>query len=113
MAVALGPGLAPCLEVGVKKAEQIAREHNIPLYGVHHVEAHSLMPMLENKDLRFPYLVLIVSGGHTQFAACNGVGVDQYTVLGDGLDDAVGEVREKNKITHVFLVVLLFEFVFL
>lgn len=104
ISVALGPGLAPCLEVGVRKAEAIARENNLPLIGVHHLEAHSLMPKMHNKLLKFPYLVLIVSGGHTQFALCEGVGVNKYVVLGDCLDDAVGEAFDKVwRLLFVFL----------
>jgi N6-L-threonylcarbamoyladenine synthase len=59
VAVTLGPGLAPCLGVGMRKAEQLARQYHKPLFGVHHVAAHTLMPLLTNPSLKFPLIALV------------------------------------------------------
>merc|ERR1712137_505793 len=96
VAVTAGPGLKPCLGVGLKKAQQIAEDWNVPLLPIHHLEAHALVPRLPSlsSSVEFPFLLLLVSGGHTQLIECQGVG--HYRILGTTLDDAVGEAFDKT-----------------
>ena len=77
--VTIGPGLSPCLWVGLSNARSISKELNIPIYAINHLEAHSLVVRLNN-DVDFPFLLLLVSGGHTQLLLCHDVA--QYTLLG-------------------------------
>lgn len=76
-----------CIQVGVKKALQLAAQHQVPFIGVHHLEAHALMAR-QAQDIAFPFLCLLVSGGHCLLLVVHGVG--NYTLLGSSLDDAVG-----------------------
>lgn len=62
VAVTIGPGLSLCLRVGVRKARKIARLFHLPIVGVHHMEAHALVARLTEKDLKFPFLALLISG---------------------------------------------------
>lgn len=98
VAVTLGPGLAMCLRVGVSKARAVAAEHKLPLVHVHHMEAHALVARLTagglSGTLQFPFLALLVSGGHNMCVLATGVG--NYTVLGATLDDALGEAFDKT-----------------
>ena len=93
--VTVGPGLELCLRVGSQKACQLATEYNKPFVGVHHLEAHILMARIENQEeLRFPFLALLVSGGHCQLLKCLGIG--RYSVMGGTLDDSLGECYDKT-----------------
>lgn len=89
-----GPGLAGALLVGAAVAESLGWALDCPVLGVHHMEAHLLAPMLEPDPPRFPFLALLVSGGHTLLVQVAGVG--RYRVLGESLDDAAGEAFDKT-----------------
>jgi N6-L-threonylcarbamoyladenine synthase len=112
IAATIGPGLEICLRVGCQKAVQLAKIFNKPFVGVHHLEAHILMARLpfENSSVKvqyppaadvhettrtveFPFLALLVSGGHCQLIKCLGIG--QYEILGGTLDDSLGEAYDK------------------
>ena len=93
IAVTAGPGLIGGLMVGVVTAEVIARVHAKPLLAVNHLEAHALTVGL-TENLKPPYLLLLVSGGHTQLLAVHAVG--RYTRLGSTIDDALGEAFDKT-----------------
>ncbi|KAL3921786.1 MAG: hypothetical protein SGILL_002564 [Bacillariaceae sp.] len=92
--VTVGPGLEICLRVGAQRARQLAIEHNKPFVGIHHLEAHIVMARMENKELKWPFLALLVSGGHCQLLKCEGVG--RYSILGGTLDDSLGECFDKT-----------------
>jgi N6-L-threonylcarbamoyladenine synthase len=94
VAYTAGPGLIGALMVGGAVAAGIATACKLPLIPIHHMEAHLLAPMLENPAPQFPFLALLVSGGHTMLVAVQGVG--RYEVLGESLDDAVGEAFDKT-----------------
>jgi len=96
IAVTEGPGLAGALLVGVSLAHGLAAALNKPLMGLHHLEGHLLSPLLDphSSSLRFPFLALLVSGGHTQILQVDGVG--QYRLLGETIDDAAGEAFDKS-----------------
>jgi len=89
-----GPGLAGALLVGTSIAQSFAFALNVPSIGVHHLEGHLLAPLLEENPPAFPFVALLVSGGHSQLMRVDGVG--QYTLLGDTLDDAAGEAFDKT-----------------
>jgi N6-L-threonylcarbamoyladenine synthase len=89
-----GPGLVGALLTGACFAKSLAFALNIPAIGVHHLEAHLLAAQLETRELAFPFLVLLVSGGHTQLIKAQALG--EYTLLGETLDDAVGEAFDKT-----------------
>ena len=89
-----GPGLAGALLVGASVANALAFALGKPLVGVHHLEGHLLSPLLEAERPEFPFLALLVSGGHTQLMRVDAVG--QYTLLGETLDDAAGEAFDKT-----------------
>ena len=93
VAYTAGPGLVGALMVGGSVAAGLALAHDLPLIPVHHLEAHLLAPMLEERRPDFPFLALLVSGGHTQLV--NVAGIGQYEILGESLDDAVGEAFDK------------------
>jgi N6-L-threonylcarbamoyladenine synthase len=93
VAYTAGPGLIGALMVGGSVAAGLATALDLPLVPVHHMEAHLLAPMLEEPRPEFPFLALLVSGGHTQLVAVEGVG--RYELLGESLDDAVGEAFDK------------------
>lgn len=88
-----GPGLVGALMVGTMTARAIAFAWGIPALGVHHMEGHLLAPMLEDNPPKFPFVALLVSGGHTQLVQVEGIG--QYQLLGESLDDAAGEAFDK------------------
>ena len=120
--VTVGPGLEICLRVGATKACELAIQHKKPFVGVHHLEAHVLMARLPLQDsvdaadaandadlvvlpsteeshastrtMEFPFLALLVSGGHCQLMKCSGVG--DYTILGGTIDDSLGEAYDKT-----------------
>ncbi len=89
-----GPGLAGALLVGASMGQALAMGLGVPAIGVHHMEGHLLAPMLEESRPEFPFLALLVSGGHTLLADVTAVG--QYNILGESLDDAVGEAFDKT-----------------
>src|SRR5690554_7899235 len=88
-----GPGLVGALLVAACVWRSLAWALDIPAVGVHHMEGHLLAPMLEENKPDFPFIALLVSGGHTQLVKVEGVG--QYEVLGESLDDAAGEAFDK------------------
>jgi tRNA threonylcarbamoyl adenosine modification protein TsaD len=92
--VTVGPGLEICLRVGAQRACQLAMEQNKPFVGIHHLEAHILMARMESKELEWPFLSLLVSGGHCQLLKCEGVGI--YSIIGGTLDDSLGECFDKT-----------------
>jgi N6-L-threonylcarbamoyladenine synthase len=92
--VTVGPGLEICLRVGAQRACELAKKFSKPFVGIHHLEAHIMMARLENKELEWPFLSLLVSGGHCQILKCQGVG--QYSILGGTLDDSLGECFDKT-----------------
>ncbi len=94
VAYTCGPGLAGALLAGSAVAKGLAFSWDVPAVGVHHMEGHMLAPMLEDNPPTFPFVALLVSGGHTLLAEVKGVG--QYTILGQTLDDAVGEAFDKT-----------------
>ncbi|HEX7971083.1 MAG TPA: tRNA (adenosine(37)-N6)-threonylcarbamoyltransferase complex transferase subunit TsaD [Thiobacillus sp.] len=89
-----GPGLAGALLVGAGMARALAFALNIPAVGVHHLEGHMLSPLISDTPPEFPFVALLVSGGHTQLMRVSGVG--RYTLLGETLDDAAGEAFDKT-----------------
>jgi N6-L-threonylcarbamoyladenine synthase len=89
-----GPGLAGALLVGTSVAESLAFTLGVPSIGVHHLEGHLLAPLLEENPPPFPFVALLVSGGHTQLMRVSGIG--EYELLGDTLDDAAGEAFDKT-----------------
>jgi N6-L-threonylcarbamoyladenine synthase len=89
-----GPGLAGALLVGASFARGLAQALGIPAIGVHHLEGHLLSPLLSQRAPRFPFVALLVSGGHTQLMRVEGVG--KYTLLGETQDDAAGEAFDKT-----------------
>jgi N6-L-threonylcarbamoyladenine synthase len=89
-----GPGLAGALLVGASIAQSLAFTLQVPSIGVHHLEGHLLAPLLEDNPPQFPFVALLVSGGHSQLMRVDGIG--QYELLGDTLDDAAGEAFDKT-----------------
>jgi N6-L-threonylcarbamoyladenine synthase len=89
-----GPGLVGALLVGAAFAKSLAFAWQIPALGVHHMEGHLLAPFLETTHPDFPFLALLVSGGHTQLIKVEDIG--NYTILGESLDDAAGEAFDKT-----------------
>jgi N6-L-threonylcarbamoyladenine synthase len=89
-----GPGLAGALLVGAGVAAALAAALDKPLLGVHHLEGHLLSPFLADDAPRFPFIALLVSGGHTQLMQVQGVG--RYVLLGETIDDAAGEAFDKS-----------------
>lgn len=110
--VTVGPGLEICLRVGCNKARELAMQYNKPFVGIHHLEAHILMARLPFDDdaiysvggegniheskraIEFPFLALLVSGGHCQLMKCLGVG--RYEIIGGTIDDSLGEAFDKT-----------------
>ena len=94
IAYTAGPGLAGALLVGASVGAALACALGIPAIGIHHLEGHLLSPLLAAEPPRFPFVALLVSGGHTQLLAVRGVG--HYELLGETLDDAAGEAFDKT-----------------
>jgi len=103
LAVTYGPGLAIALEVGIKKAKEIALAYNKKLIAVNHMEGHLLSSLIQSskgkgeisyQKLQYPVLALLISGGHTQLILMTEIG--KYELLGETLDDAVGEAYDKT-----------------
>jgi len=89
-----GPGLAGALLVGACLARSLAWSWGLPALAIHHMEGHLLAPLLEDNAPDFPFVALLVSGGHTQLVDVKGIG--QYEVLGESIDDAAGEAFDKT-----------------
>ncbi len=94
VAYTAGPGLVGALMVGATLARALALGWGVPALGVHHMEGHLLAPMLEEERPDFPFVALLVSGGHTQLVRVDGIG--RYRLLGESLDDAAGEAFDKT-----------------
>jgi N6-L-threonylcarbamoyladenine synthase len=94
IAYTAGPGLMGALMVGGSMATALGFTLDIPVVGVHHMEGHLLAPMLEDTPPEFPFVALLVSGGHTQLVSVKGIG--DYQLLGESLDDAAGEAFDKT-----------------
>jgi N6-L-threonylcarbamoyladenine synthase len=94
IAYTAGPGLIGALLVGASLGRALAYALGIPAVGVHHMEGHLLSPMLEPEPPAFPFMALLVSGGHTLLADVQGLG--RYRILGESLDDAAGEAFDKT-----------------
>ncbi len=102
LAITIGPGLAPALETGIAFVKQLAQRLSLPVVPVNHMEGHLLSPFTQNRNgyaplysntAPFPLLALLISGGHTQLVFTPAIG--QYQLLGETLDDAVGEAFDK------------------
>ena len=89
-----GPGLVGALLVGSSVGRSLAYAWNVPAVGVHHMEGHLLAPMLETQAPGFPFVALLVSGGHSMLVKVEGIG--QYELLGESIDDAAGEAFDKT-----------------
>ena len=93
VAYTAGPGLVGALLVGATVGRSLAFAWDVPAIPVHHMEGHLLAPMLEDNPPEFPFVALLVSGGHTQLISVTGIG--QYELLGESIDDAAGEAIDK------------------
>lgn len=94
VAYTAGPGLVGALLVGASVGRALAFAWNVPAVPVHHMEGHLLAPMLEDNPPAFPFVALLVSGGHTQLISVTGIG--KYELLGESIDDAAGEAFDKT-----------------
>lgn len=94
IAYTAGPGLIGALMAGAAVARSLALSLDIPAVAVHHMEGHLLAPMLEENPPSFPFLALLISGGHTQLVEVSGIG--EYKILGESIDDAAGEAFDKT-----------------
>jgi len=94
VAYTAGPGLAGALLVGASIGRALAWGWGIPAVAIHHMEGHLLAPLIDDPDIEFPFVALLVSGGHTQLIYVKAVG--EYTLLGESLDDAAGEAFDKT-----------------
>ncbi|MEN5017792.1 tRNA (adenosine(37)-N6)-threonylcarbamoyltransferase complex transferase subunit TsaD [Erwinia sp. Eh17-17] len=94
VAYTAGPGLVGALLVGATIGRSLAFAWDVPAIAVHHMEGHLLAPMLEENPPEFPFVALLVSGGHTQLISVTGIG--EYTLLGESVDDAAGEAFDKT-----------------
>ena len=93
IAATMGPGLIVCLSVGLNFGKAMASSLNLPFIGVNHLEGHALSPKLHSK-IEYPYLLLLISGGHSQYLSVNSLG--KYKRLGTTIDDALGEAFDKT-----------------
>lgn len=94
IAYTAGPGLMGALLVGAATARSLAWAWRVPALAVHHMEGHLLAPMLEENSPEFPFVALLISGGHTLLVRVEGIG--RYELLGESLDDAAGEAFDKT-----------------
>jgi len=94
IAVTSGPGLIGGVLVGVMMAKALAAVNNLPYLAINHLEGHALTPRLTEENLEFPYMLLLISGGHSQILIVHGVG--RYEQLGTTIDDALGEAFDKT-----------------
>lgn len=99
VAVTVGPGLAPALEVGINYAKKLAKNWQLPIIPINHIEAHALSPLLQpktkkiNRKINFPILAMVISGGHSEFILIKNIG--DYERLGWTVDDSAGECLDK------------------
>ena len=93
VAATAGPGLIVCLTVGLNFGKALASSINVPFIGVNHLEGHALSPKLHTR-INYPYLLLLISGGHSQYLRVDGLG--NYKQLGTTIDDALGEAFDKT-----------------
>ena len=93
VAATAGPGLIICLSVGLNFGKALASSLNVPFIAVNHLEGHALSPKLHT-NINYPYLLLLISGGHSQFLSVSGLG--KYKRLGTTIDDALGEAFDKT-----------------
>ena len=93
VAVTVGPGLKACLRTGMNLAIEVGKQLNVSVIGVNHLEGHALVPRIDNDQIRFPFMTLLVSGGHSCLSIANGPG--DHMELGSTLDDAMGEAFDK------------------
>jgi N6-L-threonylcarbamoyladenine synthase len=99
VAVTYGPGLSIALEVGINKAKELATAWNVPLIAVNHMEGHLYSPFVQNskgnphRELQYPFLALLISGGHTQIVLAKENG--KYEIIGETVDDSAGEALDK------------------
>ena len=93
VAATVGPGLIICLSVGLNFGKALSSSLKIPFIGINHLEGHALSPKLQ-QNLEYPYLLLLISGGHSQYLIVNGLG--RYKRLGTTIDDALGEAFDKT-----------------
>jgi N6-L-threonylcarbamoyladenine synthase len=100
VAYTAGPGLAGALMVGATLARSLAWGWGVPALGIHHMEGHLLAPMLEADVPQFPFVALLVSGGHTQLVRVDGIG--RYRLLGESLDDAAGYPTPEDPILRAW-----------
>jgi N6-L-threonylcarbamoyladenine synthase len=94
IAYTMGPGLAGALLVGASVSASLGFALGVPVVGLHHLEGHLLSPLLADRAPSFPFVALLVSGGHTQLMKVNAVG--QYELMGESVDDAAGEAFDKT-----------------
>ncbi|MGO1298134.1 MAG: tRNA (adenosine(37)-N6)-threonylcarbamoyltransferase complex transferase subunit TsaD [Vibrio sp.] len=94
VAYTAGPGLVGALLVGATIGRSLAYAWGVPAVAVHHMEGHLLAPMLEDSPPEFPFIAMLVSGGHTMIVEVRGIG--EYTILGESVDDAAGEAFDKT-----------------
>lgn len=94
VAYTAGPGLVGALLVGATIGRSLAFAWDVPAIPVHHMEGHLLAPMLEDNPPEFPFVALLVSGGHTQLISVTGIG--EYSLMGESVDDAAGEAFDKT-----------------
>lgn len=95
VAVTNGPGLHQCLNVGIQVAQQLSQQLNVPLISIHHLEAHILLVrgLSQKQKMKFPFLVLLVSGGHCMIVKAKSLG--NYEIMGETQDDSIGEAFDK------------------
>lgn len=93
IAISNRPGLYHSIKVGLNYATTLAQKYSKPLIPIHHMQAHALMPLLEHKQIRFPYLTLLISGGHCILAVAKRF--DNFHILGQSTDDAPGDLLDK------------------
>lgn len=93
IAVSTRPGLNFSLQIGLNYARKLAKKYNKPLIPIHHMQAHALMPLLQNKTIRFPFLALLISGGHCLLSIARRY--NEFHIMGTKLDDAPGDLLDK------------------
>lgn len=93
IAVSTRPGLQFSLQVGLNYAKTLAKKYSKPLIPIHHMQAHALMPLLENRSIKFPFLALLISGGHCLITIAKRI--NKFHILGGSLDDAPGDILDK------------------
>lgn len=93
IAVTIKPGLPLSLSIGMKYGKHLCRTYSKPFIPIHHMQAHALTARLHDKSVKFPYLVLLISGGHCLLSVVKGV--NDFLLLGESMDDAPGEAFDK------------------